>query len=64
PDWDSIMPSIFWSPYQNIRIGVMETFYTRIGGTTSSLITYNNGLPGTLSPHDFNTTMLYGSIIY
>jgi hypothetical protein len=64
PDWDSIMPSVFWAPYQNIRIGVMETFYTRLGGTTSNLITNANNLPGSLSPHSFNTTMLYGSVIY
>ncbi|KRH78406.1 hypothetical protein FERRO_13930 [Ferrovum sp. JA12] len=64
PDWDSIMPSIFWSPYQNIRIGLMETFYTRLGGTTSSLITNPVAGSGNLSPHSFNTTMLYGSVIY
>ncbi|MBU6468153.1 MAG: hypothetical protein KGN31_07550 [Betaproteobacteria bacterium] len=74
PDWDSIMPSIFWSPYQNVRIGIMKTFYTRLGGTTGNSITNPltatnvNGVttgnsPG-LSPSAFNTTMLYTSIIY
>lgn len=64
PDWDSIMPSVYWSPYQNVRIGVMETFYTRLGGTTSNGITNPITSGPALSPHDFNTTMLYGAIIY
>ncbi len=61
PNWQSWMPSVFWAPVQNVRIGYMYTFYTQLGGVTGN--TLNMG--GTaLSPHDFNTSMLYATLIY
>jgi hypothetical protein len=61
PNWQSWMPSVFWAPVQNVRIGYMYTFYTQLGGVTGN--TLNMG--GTaLSPHDFNTSMLYATLVY
>lgn len=57
PNWQSWMPSVFWAPAQNIRIGYMYTFYTQMGGTSGTMA---NGL----SAHDFNTSMLYATLIY
>lgn len=59
PNWQSWMPSLFWAPVQNVRIGYMYTFYTQMGGTSGAL----SGASG-LSAHDFNTSMLYATIIY
>ncbi len=61
PNWQAWTPQIFWAPVQNVRIGYMYTFYTEMGGVTGN--TLNVG--GTaLSPHDFNTSMLFATIIY
>ena len=57
PDWDSWNPSIFWAPFQNIRLGYTYTFYTKMGGTSGTM---SNGL----SPHDYNTGMLYATLVY
>ncbi len=59
PTWQSWMPSIFWAPVQNVRIGYMYQFYTQMGGSSSG-----NQLAGGLNPHDFNTSMLYATLIY
>ncbi len=58
PNWQSWMPSVFWAPYQNVRLGYMYTFYTQMGGVSG------NQLTGGLGPHDFNTSMLYATIVY
>ena len=58
PDWKSWTPEIFWTPWQNVRLGYQYIFYTEMAGATGTI-------PGqTLSPHDFNTSMLYVSFIY
>ncbi|MDE2259658.1 MAG: hypothetical protein KGK17_04955, partial [Betaproteobacteria bacterium] len=62
PNWQSWMPSLFWAPVQNVRIGYMYTFYTQLGGTSGNSLTA--GTSTSLAPHDFNTSMLYATIIY
>ncbi|MDE1988848.1 MAG: hypothetical protein KGI82_00110 [Betaproteobacteria bacterium] len=58
PEWKSWTPEIFWMPWQNVRIGYQYIFYTEMAGTTGII-------PGqSLSPHDFNTSMLYVSFLY
>ena len=59
PNWQSWMPSLFWAPVQNVRIGYMYTFYTQMGGTSGPMLN-----AGGLSAHDFNTSMLYATLIY
>jgi len=64
-DWQSWTPSIFWAPWQNVRVGYMYTFYTKLAGAGSNngnITGVNSG--STFGPHDFNTSMLYTSIIY
>jgi hypothetical protein len=61
PDWQSWTPSIFWAPWQNVRIGYMYTFYTKLGGASDSS---GNLMGAGLGPHDFNTSMLYATIVY
>lgn len=62
PDWSSWTPSVFWAPWQNVRLGAMYTYYTKIGGCSSSGCL--NGPTGNLGPHDWNTGMLFATIIY
>ncbi len=58
PDWKSWTPEIFWTPWQNLRVGYQYIIYTQMAGASGTI-------PGqTLSPHDFNTSMLYASFIY
>jgi hypothetical protein len=63
PDWQSVTPHIFWAPWQNVRLGAMYTLYTKMGGVST-----NNGSlvssTGAVGPHDFNTGMLYATIVY
>jgi hypothetical protein len=63
PDWQALTPHVFWAPWQNVRIGAMYTVYTKMGGVSSNngSLTSNGALVG---PHDFNTGMLYATIIY
>ena len=63
PDWDSWNPSIFWAPYQNIRLGYTYTFYTKMAGSSSASVGGTSAFTG-LSPHDFNTGMLYATLVY
>jgi len=62
PNWQSWTPSIFWAPVQNVRIGYMYTFYTQLGGATGNVL--SNGVSNTLAPHDFNTSMIYATLVY
>jgi hypothetical protein len=63
PDWSSWTPSVFWAPWQNVRLGFMYTYYTKIGGCTNSgCLTGSSG--SGLGPHDWNTGMLYATIVY
>ena len=58
PDWKSWTPEIFWTPWSNVRVGYQYVIYTQMAGATGTI-------PGqALSPHDFNTSMLYASFIY
>ncbi len=61
PDWSAWTPNIFWAPVQNVRIGYMYTFYTKMGGTTGNQLTFSGA---SVSPHDFNTSMVYATLIY
>lgn len=62
PNWSSWTPSIFWAPWQNVRIGYMYTFYTEMGGVTSGNRLLLNG--ANFTPQNFNTSMLYATIVY
>ncbi len=61
PDWQAWTPHVFWAPVQNVRIGYMYTFYTKMGGVTGNQLTFNGA---SVSPHDFNTSMVYATLIY
>ncbi len=58
PNWQAWIPEIFWTPWQNLRLGFQYTVYTQMAGATSVI-------PGqTLKPSDFNTSAFYVSFIY
>jgi hypothetical protein len=61
PDWQALTPHVFWAPVQNVRIGYLYTFYTKMGGVTGNQLTFNGA---GVAPHDFNTSMLYATLIY
>ncbi len=69
PDWDSITPHVFVAPWQNVRIGFMYTFYTKIGGASNGISfggdTAANGFSQTkFGASDFNVGMLYATFVY
>ncbi len=62
PNWTAWTPHVFWAPVINMRVGFMYTVYTQMGGLTGNGLTANG--VSNLSPHDFNTSMLYVGFIY
>lgn len=58
PNWSSWTPGVFWTPWQNLRIGYQYIFYTQMAGASGVI-------PGlTLKPSDYNTSTFYVSFIY